>query len=257
MKIFTILKTIWLALVVAGLTVILIANIYVIVEQQRLDSTAPAEYKRITIQDKDKILAGSVLKYELDFCRYVDKKVKTDVLVTLVPQDNKSLADIPLGVAYANPDSRCATVQTERLIPTETLTGKYKLQICGYYYVIVGKGPKSVCITSDEFDIKKAAANAVELNTIQKQLDQLRAKMVEPINITSITPVNTPKSPPPVPEPTWSYKVYSPEGTQLGAYKQPENAVKKYRLTGGLAKILDRTGKDVTKPLLGGIYADR
>lgn len=256
MKIFTILKTIWLALVVAGLTVILVANIYVLVEQQRLDSTAPAEYKRITIQDKDKILAGSVLKYELEFCRYVDKKVKTDVLVTLVPQDNKNLADIPLGVAYANPDSRCATVQTERLIPTETLVGRYKLQICGYYYVIVGKGPKSVCITSDEFDVKKATANAIELNTIQKQLDQLRATMVDPVQITSIAPVNAHIPSHQVPEPTWNYKVYSPEGTQLGAYKQSENAIKKYHMTGGLAKILDRAGKDVTKTLLGGEYAN-
>lgn len=251
MKIFAILKTIWAAFIVAGLTFVLVANVARIIEEQRLDSSAPADYKRISITNKDSVDAGGVLKYELDFCRHVDEKVKTDVLVSLLPQDNPALADISLGVEYVNPASRCATVQTERLVPTETIAARYKLQICGYYYVVVGKSPKPVCIVSDSFQVRKASANAIELNTIQKQLDQLRTEMAEPAKITdTVAPVK------PSPEPTWQYKVYSLEGKQLGAYKQPENAVKKYYLVDGLAKIVDRTGKDVTKSLLGVKYAD-
>lgn len=241
-------------LIVGGIVLVLILNIIQIIEERRIDSTAPAEFKKITILNKDNILAGSVIKYKLDFCRYVDQSVKTDVLVSLLPQSNPALADIPLGVAYANPEARCAVVTPERIIPIETIPGDYKMQICGYYYVLVGRPPKPVCITSEQFTVKPALKQTVELNNIQTMLDNIRRNVSTPTEPVVATPMAivdkmTPAPQPATPQPTWNYKVYS-GGKQEGAYRQPENAVKKYHYLGEAARIVDTAGRDVTKELL-------
>ena len=254
----------WTLIVVIAVFVI-IANMLKIIEENEINSKTPAVYKSIEIKDKEKVEAGSTLSYKLDYCRYVDQSVKTDVLVSLLPVSNQKLADIPLGVSYVNPEERCSQVEVDRLIPAEALAGTYQLQICGYYYVLVGRPPKPVCIKSGNFDVKHMSQRALELNNIQNQLDELKQISypdMQPISVTppesaiaGTLPQSESQALPSVsqtPQTEWTYKVMASNGEQLGAYNKPENAVTKYNYTGGLARIIDRLGNDVTNRLLGG-----
>lgn len=238
-----------------GVIYVVIANITRSIEEAKLNSITPAVISKITITNKDDLQAGSVMKYKVDYCRYVDSSIETDVIISLKSKSNPRLVDTPLRIARTNNDKRCSKPEDpplEIVIPIETIPGEYKLSICGYYHIIVGKSPKAICRESDIITISGASKNSMAIKAIQDDLNTLRATLNMPVyNVLQdmdeapvVSPVEDTK---PV---NWTYKVKSTNGKQLGVYNIAKNAINKYKLSGKDAIIFDTAGNNITNKLL-------
>jgi hypothetical protein len=134
-----------------------------------------AEIRKINLVGE--VTAGSSIKYNVDYCRYVGKGTETYTRRFLIPENT----DINAIELSSNPNletldgiTGCRTTKKPITLPVglEVPAGKYKLLIQVRYCIFIGR-----CIPvegySDTFEIKKPNI-ADQLSLINRQLEAIR-----------------------------------------------------------------------------------
>lgn len=123
----------------------------------------PAKYSRPLIQNSDNVIAGKIMNYTMQSCRYVGEGVVTTITRKLVSTSNPDLLPITLTSDTVTNPARCLDVKRSVLIPFSTPKGEYQLVITGVYQVIPLRKPITVQSTSDSFGVKEPTKEDVEM----------------------------------------------------------------------------------------------
>lgn len=123
----------------------------------------PAKYSRPVIKNANEVVAGKVLTYTMESCRYVGDAVVTTVTRKLVSTTDKSLVPITLSADTVTNPARCLNLERSVVVPFGAPAGNYQLVITGVYQVIPLRKPITVQASSDSFNLREPSEEDVKL----------------------------------------------------------------------------------------------